>query len=111
MRAVVRRGTTLSVDTVADPVPGAGEVLSRTLACGICGSDLHILHHADHVIALANSAGGHTWMDPSADVVFGHEFCTEIVDVGPGTEQRFKSGTQVCAVPFVLGRTGPEIVG
>ncbi len=36
MRAVVLRGSTLSIDTVPDPEPGQGKVLVRTRACGIC---------------------------------------------------------------------------
>ena len=43
MRATVMRGGNLVVDTVDEPVPGPGEVLVKTLACGICGSDLHAL--------------------------------------------------------------------
>ena len=41
MRAVVMRDRTLMVAEVPVPEPGPGEVLVRTLACGICGSDLH----------------------------------------------------------------------
>ena len=43
MRAAVMREAQLVVDTVPDPEPGPGEMLVRTLACGICGSDLHAL--------------------------------------------------------------------
>ena len=52
MRAVVRRGGELVVDTLADPVPGAGQVLARSLCCGICGSDLHALHSMEDMVAL-----------------------------------------------------------
>ena len=53
MRAAVMRDFRLVVDTVPDPVPQAGEVLVRTLACGICGSDLHALKHARDIAAAA----------------------------------------------------------
>ena len=43
MRAAVMRQGALVVDEVADPKPGVGQVLVRTVACGICGSDLHFL--------------------------------------------------------------------
>ena len=33
------------VDDMAQPIPSEGEVLVKTLACGICGSDLHALKH------------------------------------------------------------------
>ena len=47
MRAAVVRDKRLIVADVPVPAPGPGEVLVKTLACGICGSDLHALRHAD----------------------------------------------------------------
>lgn len=41
MRAAVFRNGNIVTDTIPDPVPAAGQVLAKTLACGICGSDLH----------------------------------------------------------------------
>ena len=46
MRAAVMRDRKLVVADVPMPEPGPGDVLVRTLACGICGSDLHALKHA-----------------------------------------------------------------
>ena len=46
MRAVVMRNQGLVVDTVPEPEPDQGQVLVKTLACGICGSDLHALKHS-----------------------------------------------------------------
>ena len=43
MRAVVMRNSSSWSPTSPSPSPGPGEVLVRTLACGICGSDLHAL--------------------------------------------------------------------
>jgi threonine dehydrogenase-like Zn-dependent dehydrogenase len=43
MRAAVMRDRKLVIADVPVPEPGPGEVLVRTLACGICGSDLHAL--------------------------------------------------------------------
>ena len=39
MRAAVMRQKRLLVTDVEMPKPAAGEVLVKTLACGICGSD------------------------------------------------------------------------
>ena len=50
MRAAVMRNKEIVTDTLPDPVPGSGEVLVKTLACGICGSDLHMLRHADKMM-------------------------------------------------------------
>ena len=46
MRACTMRDQKLLVDTLPDPEPGSGQVLVKTLACGIRGSDLHMLKHA-----------------------------------------------------------------
>ena len=57
MRAAVMRDRRIVTDTLPDPEPGTGEVLVRTLACGICGSDLHMLKHADKMMASAKESG------------------------------------------------------
>lgn len=57
----------LRLDEVARPVPGAGEVLLRVRACGICGSD----------IPRVFSKG--TYHFPT---IIGHEFAGEIVEAG-----------------------------
>ncbi len=58
MRAAVMRGAELVVDDIDEPSPGAGQVLVQTLACGICGSDLHTLQHGDQMVEMSNEAGG-----------------------------------------------------
>ncbi len=111
MKAVVRRGTDLVDTEVAEPVPGEGQVLVSTLVCGICGSDLHALHHLDHMIELTRKAGGMESVDPTQDMVFGHEFCAEVLDFGPGCTKAIKPGTRVVSVPAAFGPAGAELVG
>jgi D-arabinose 1-dehydrogenase-like Zn-dependent alcohol dehydrogenase len=41
MRATVLRNKALVIADMSTPEPGNGEVLVKTLACGVCGSDLH----------------------------------------------------------------------
>jgi hypothetical protein len=53
-------------------------VLVKTLACGICGSDLHARKHAHRMVELARHFPGRKPMDLTRDVVFGHEFCCEV---------------------------------
>lgn len=111
MRAAVLRERTLVVDTLPDPEPGPGQVLVKTLACGICGSDLHALKHAETLVAAARESGSPFAMDLARDVVMGHEFCAEVVDYGPGTQRALPAGTRVCSMPVLLGAAGIQAVG
>jgi threonine dehydrogenase-like Zn-dependent dehydrogenase len=111
MRAAVMRNRALVVTEVPAPEPGAGEVLVRTLACGICGSDLHALKHSDAFVETSRRAGNPFVMDLGRDVVMGHEFCAEIVEHGPQTTRTLKVGTRVCSRPTVLRATGPQSIG
>ncbi|MGZ6195050.1 MAG: zinc-binding dehydrogenase [Candidatus Binataceae bacterium] len=111
MRAAVMRNKKLVVDDIATPAPGPGEALVKTLACGICGSDLHALKHAEKLVEGARRSGGPFIMDLARDVVMGHEFCAEVVDYGPKTQRRFKPGARVCALPVLIRPTGAETVG
>lgn len=110
MRAVVMRQGELVVDDVPDPVPGPGEVLVKTLACGICGSDLHALQHGGKFVD-SLPARSSMRMDLSRDVVMGHEFCAEILEHGPDTEKRVAVGSRVCAMPILLRQGGVLSVG
>jgi len=109
MRAAVMRNQQLVVDTLPDPQPGAGEVLVRTLACGICGSDLHFLKHARRMVDAMRRSGGPYVLDLGRDLVMGHEFCAEIVDYGPDCQRALKAGTRVCSMPLTLRPT--QVVG
>jgi threonine dehydrogenase-like Zn-dependent dehydrogenase len=111
MRAAVMRNRALLVADIPAPTPGPGEVLVRTLACGICGSDLHALRFADQFVATARRAGNPFVMDLARDVVMGHEFCAEIVEHGPGTTGALKAGTRVCSRPVLMRPTGPQTIG
>jgi threonine dehydrogenase-like Zn-dependent dehydrogenase len=111
MRAAVMRDRKLVVADVPVPEPGPGDVLVRTLACGICGSDLHALKHADKFVETARRAGNPRVMDLGRDVVMGHEFCAEIVEHGPSTTRALPVGTRVCSRPTLLRESGPQSIG
>jgi threonine dehydrogenase-like Zn-dependent dehydrogenase len=91
MKAVLCRGPSLVCEEVADPVPGEGQALVRSLACGICGSDLHVFQQRK---------------DAQPAVVFGHEFCGEVLE-----SRRFKAGTRVVSMPYARGPAGTETIG
>ena len=107
MRAAIFRGGDIVVDTIPEPKPAHGQVLVKTLACGICGSDLHAAKHAHRMVDISRRAG-RLPMDLSRDVVMGHEFCCEVIDYGPGTEKKVKPGTRFCAMPVMLEADGPK---
>ncbi len=111
MRAAVMRKQKLVVDNIPTPEPGPGEVLVKTLACGICGSDLHALKHAERLVEMSRRAGAPFVMDLKRDIVMGHEFCAEVLDFGPNTQRRFKPGQRVTSMPVLIRPSGAETVG
>src|SRR5438874_1295870 len=50
-------GQPLRYEEVAEPEPGPGELLVRTRACGICGTDLHIVDGWGYVPQLPHILG------------------------------------------------------
>ncbi|MGD9753847.1 MAG: zinc-binding dehydrogenase [Acidimicrobiia bacterium] len=113
MRAAVMRDHALHVEHVPAPVPGPGEVLVRTLACGICGSDLHYLKHLDQMSAFAERTGSaeHRRLSAARPVVMGHEFCAELVDHGPGTDKRLRTGARVSSMPVAITSDAIHAIG
>ena len=111
MRAAIFRNGEIVVDILPEPKPAAGQVLVKTLACGICGSDLHARKHAHRMVELARHFPGRKPMDLARDVVFGHEFCCEVLDYGPATQRKLKAGTLVCSLPALLTAEGVQGIG
>ncbi|MEO3754467.1 zinc-dependent alcohol dehydrogenase family protein [Streptomyces sp. B6B3] len=65
--ALIESVGTVSLTTVPDPAPGPREVVVDVAACGLCGTDLHILQGE---------------FAPRLPIVPGHEFAGEVVGVG-----------------------------
>ncbi|HXZ14516.1 MAG TPA: alcohol dehydrogenase catalytic domain-containing protein [Roseiarcus sp.] len=107
MKAVVCSNADLKVVDRPDPIPGKGQSVLRVSRCGICGSDLHMRDHCDHFGALMRRVGYTNFPRADEEVVFGHEFCGEVLDYGPGSKKKAKEGTCVCVVPMM--RHGDEI--
>ncbi len=108
MRAAVLRGGTVRARDIDDPVPGPGQLLVRSLACGICASDLHFM---DHPEAGAEDDSGMSTYDTDVDIVMGHEYCAEVVDYGPGTDRLIPIGTRVSSLPVLTTAGGRKIIG
>ena len=87
MRAMVYRGDgrPLALEERPVPKPGAGEVLVRVSACGVCRTDLHVVD------------GDLT--EPRLPVVPGHEVVGRIAALGAGVE-RFREGERV-GIPWL----------
>jgi 2-desacetyl-2-hydroxyethyl bacteriochlorophyllide A dehydrogenase len=63
-------GADIRVSEMPDPIPGAGEVLVRVRAAGICGSDLHGYRRTGGAVV--------------APYTSGHELAGEVAMLGPG---------------------------
>lgn len=60
----------LSLQTVADPRPGAGEVLLEVSVCGVCHTDLHVVEGELPA--------------PALPLIPGHQIVGRVVEVGAG---------------------------
>jgi len=85
VKAAIFRGGDMVVDTLPPPEPKQGQALVKVLACGICGSDLHAVQHG-------------FGLRPGS--VMGHEFCGEIVELGPGVSG-YAEGERVTSLPYI----------
>jgi len=111
MKAVVCREALLEVADVSDARPGTGQVLLQVLRCGICGSDLHARHHCDDLADVLSEIGYEDFMRSDQSVVFGHEFCGEVAEYGPGCRKRTATGSHVVALPLVRRDGKPHAIG
>lgn len=108
MKAVVCQHAELSLVDLPEPIPGPGQVLVAVERCGICGSDLHMRHHCDHMKSLLGKVGAGAIVPSSHEpVVFGHELCCEVLEFGPDCARKIKKGTRVVAQPML--RVGQDI--
>ena len=81
--AVISSPGVVEVATVDDPAPGPREAVVAVAACGLCGTDLHIL---DGEFA------------PSLPVVPGHEFAGVVTAIGSAVDE-LAVGTRVAVDP------------
>jgi L-iditol 2-dehydrogenase len=76
MKALVKyalEADRVEVRDIPDPRAGAGRVLLRVQAAGVCGSDLHMWHNT------------HSWAI-TLPLVLGHEFSAVVEEVGAGVD-------------------------
>ena len=82
----------LRLEDLPIPACGPGQVLIKTLFCGVCGSD------PPRVL------DGEIGISPAA---LGHEFSAEVVEIGEGVES-VKAGDLVCCAPLVVCNICPN---
>jgi len=107
VKAVVCEQTNLTVADVPAPEPESGQAVVAVTGCGICGSDLHARFHADEQADILAEAGYPGFMRRSERIVFGHEFCGEVVEHRAGQARKMPAGTPVVAMPLI--RKGGDI--
>jgi threonine dehydrogenase-like Zn-dependent dehydrogenase len=88
------------------------------LACGICGSDLHMLKHGKEMLELGAELAAdeppHPMQPvrfvPEQPVVMGHEYCCEVVETGPDCSN-LAVGDVVVGMPVAFDPAGLHTVG
>ena len=92
MKAAVlhKAGAELAMEDVPVPKIGAGEILIKVKACGVCHTDLHLM------------AG--EWRLPKLPVILGHEVVGEVVEAGHGVGN-FPPGDRA-GVPWIHSTCG-----
>jgi threonine dehydrogenase-like Zn-dependent dehydrogenase len=84
MRGAVFLGNRkIEIRNFPDPAPGAGEVVIRMKASGMCGSDLKFYRPAPGEAQKALGLGGN-----AEPFIAGHEPCGEVVARGAGVSER-----------------------
>ncbi len=89
---IIERPSSARVAELPDPRPADGEVLIRVMACGICGTDVHIFQ--------GEYLGGYP-------ITPGHEFSGVVEAVGAGVE-RFRVGDRVAVEPNIACNNCPS---
>lgn len=86
MRAIVLdRPGSFRVAQVPDPTPGKGQIVVRVDACGVCGTDIHIMDGE--------------FPPTPYPITPGHEFAGTVAAVGPDVAVDLPVGTRVAVDP------------
>ncbi len=89
----VWRNPKMEIKDVADPEPGADDVVVEVKAAGVCGSDVHFYETTPDGYILYPGL-------TKFPVILGHEFAGEIVEIGSDVKD-FKVGDRVTAEEMV----------
>src|SRR5688500_20309899 len=78
---------------IPEPQPGPGQVKLEITACGICGTDLHVLHDTFRNFP---------------PVILGHEFVGRVVDEGADVRGRVDRRARYAVLRSEERRVGKE---
>jgi 2-desacetyl-2-hydroxyethyl bacteriochlorophyllide A dehydrogenase len=84
---VIEKPNQVEVKNVADPTPGPADAVIKVDACGICGTDIHVLQGE--------------FAPTRYPIIPGHEFCGEVVAAGTGVSN-VKIGDFVAVDPSLF---------
>ncbi|TMC93351.1 MAG: alcohol dehydrogenase, partial [Chloroflexi bacterium] len=87
---VVEEPNSVSVKSIDDPTPGPNDAVIKVEACGVCGTDIHVIRGE--------------FAPTRYPIVPGHEFCGEVVAVG-GAVMNLKAGDFVAVDPSLYDGT------
>lgn len=92
MKAALLRqtGAPLTIEDIEKPRPGAGEILIKVRACGVCHTDLHLMSGE--------------WRLPKLPLTMGHEAVGLVESVGAGVKN-FKPGDRA-GIPWIYSTCG-----
>ena len=93
---VVENGKPLVEKNIAKPVPNGNEILIKTLACGVCHSDVHI---HEGFFSLGDDAKLPVPLMTDA-LAMGHEIYGEVVEIGDNVEG-IEIGKKYVAYPWI----------
>jgi 2-desacetyl-2-hydroxyethyl bacteriochlorophyllide A dehydrogenase len=87
---VIEQPNQVEVESVSDPTPGPTQAVVKVEACGICGTDIHVLRGE--------------FAPTRYPIIPGHEFCGEVVATG-GDVRNVKVGDFVAVDPSLYDGT------
>ena len=110
MRGAVVENSELKIVDLPDPQPRSNELLVKSLVCGICGTDLHCLHHSHELAESTRQIVGNPLVDTSKPILLGHEFVGEVLESN-APDSPFRAGDRVVSLPFVMREEGLGFIG
>lgn len=106
MKALALRRGELVVTDLPEPRMGPGQMLVRPLSTGICGSDLSAWQHTDEFLQASVDSDTEIFIfDKNRDLVMGHEFTSEVIEVADDVHN-YQPGDRIVTMPTATDPAG-----